>query len=200
MYLFFLTLFCTDRTCQVPAAHSPLLRGNHLSQSLRRNSNHWCASIKCGLLLPPWSHPSSPWAPWRSTQAAGRCADPQRARGLVWQSSPNRNNGDHLGQSESLGENSHVPMGRVSHLQQWWKAKEAQRESWVRGSKEEAGTEQKSNKIEEKKKRVKVSVRAAENEVTRGSRQRRQWHPTPVLLPGKSHGQRGLVGCSPWGR
>ena len=28
---------------------------------------------------------------------------------------------------------------------------------------------------------------------------RRQWHPTPVLLPGKSHGQRTLVGCSPWG-
>ena len=25
------------------------------------------------------------------------------------------------------------------------------------------------------------------------------WHPTPVLLPGKSHGQRNLVGCSPWG-
>ena len=30
--------------------------------------------------------------------------------------------------------------------------------------------------------------------------QRRQWHPTPVLLPGKSRGQRSLVGCSPWGR
>ena len=29
---------------------------------------------------------------------------------------------------------------------------------------------------------------------------RRQWHPTPVLLPGKSHGLRSLVGCSPWGR
>ena len=28
---------------------------------------------------------------------------------------------------------------------------------------------------------------------------RRQWHPTPVLLPGKSHGQRSLVGCIPWG-
>ena len=28
---------------------------------------------------------------------------------------------------------------------------------------------------------------------------RRWWHPTPVLLPGKSHGRRGLVGCSPWG-
>ena len=29
---------------------------------------------------------------------------------------------------------------------------------------------------------------------------RRQWHPTPVLLPGKSHGWRSLLGCSPWGR
>ena len=29
---------------------------------------------------------------------------------------------------------------------------------------------------------------------------RRQWHPTPVLLPGKPHGWRSLVGCSPWGR
>ena len=26
-----------------------------------------------------------------------------------------------------------------------------------------------------------------------------QWHPTPVLLPGKSHGRRSLEGCSPWG-
>ena len=30
--------------------------------------------------------------------------------------------------------------------------------------------------------------------------QRRQWHPTPVLLPGNSHGWRGPEGCSPWGR
>ena len=28
---------------------------------------------------------------------------------------------------------------------------------------------------------------------------RRKWQPTPVLLPGKSHGRRSLVGCSPWG-
>ena len=28
---------------------------------------------------------------------------------------------------------------------------------------------------------------------------RRQWHPTPVLLPGNSHGCRSLVGCSSWG-
>ena len=27
---------------------------------------------------------------------------------------------------------------------------------------------------------------------------RRQWHPTPILLPGKSQGQRSLVGYSPW--
>ena len=26
-----------------------------------------------------------------------------------------------------------------------------------------------------------------------------QWHPIPVLLPGRSHGWRSLVGCSPWG-
>ena len=29
---------------------------------------------------------------------------------------------------------------------------------------------------------------------------RRQWHPTPVRLPGKSHRRRTLVGCSLWGR
>ena len=27
---------------------------------------------------------------------------------------------------------------------------------------------------------------------------RRAWQPTPVLLPGESHGQRSLAGCSPW--
>ena len=32
------------------------------------------------------------------------------------------------------------------------------------------------------------------------TQRRRQWHPTPVLLPGKSHGWRSLVGCSPQGR
>ena len=35
---------------------------------------------------------------------------------------------------------------------------------------------------------------------TYGQTGRRQWHPTPVLLPGKSHRWRSLVGCSPWGR
>ena len=28
---------------------------------------------------------------------------------------------------------------------------------------------------------------------------RREWQPTPVFLPGKSQGQRSLVGYSPWG-
>ena len=27
---------------------------------------------------------------------------------------------------------------------------------------------------------------------------RKKWHPTLVFLPGESHGQRSLVGCSPW--
>ena len=31
-------------------------------------------------------------------------------------------------------------------------------------------------------------------------RWRRKWQPTPVFLPGESHGRRSLVGCSPWGR
>ena len=29
--------------------------------------------------------------------------------------------------------------------------------------------------------------------------QRRHWWPTPVLLPGTSHGWRSLIGCTPWG-
>jgi len=28
---------------------------------------------------------------------------------------------------------------------------------------------------------------------------RRNWQPIPVFLPGKSHGQRSLAGCNPWG-
>ena len=28
---------------------------------------------------------------------------------------------------------------------------------------------------------------------------RRKWQPTPVFLPGKSHGRRSLAGYSPWG-
>ena len=38
------------------------------------------------------------------------------------------------------------------------------------------------------------------NMLSRLDVRRRQWHPTAVLLPGKSHGWRSLVGCSPWGR
>ena len=37
-------------------------------------------------------------------------------------------------------------------------------------------------------------------EISREQIWRRQWHPTPVLLPGKSHGRRSLVGCRLWGR
>ena len=37
------------------------------------------------------------------------------------------------------------------------------------------------------------------NESTCWDTWRRKWQPTPVLLPGKSHGWRSLVGYSPWG-
>ena len=36
--------------------------------------------------------------------------------------------------------------------------------------------------------------------ITSDMQQRRQWRPAPVLLPGKSHGLRSMVGCSPWGQ
>ena len=35
---------------------------------------------------------------------------------------------------------------------------------------------------------------------TKGTFHPKQWHPTPALLPGKSHGQRSLVGCHLLGR
>ena len=38
-----------------------------------------------------------------------------------------------------------------------------------------------------------------DNEMLYTLDRRRQWQPTPVLLPGKSHGWRSLVGCSPRG-
>ena len=37
-------------------------------------------------------------------------------------------------------------------------------------------------------------------DLTEGPRRRRQWQPTPVLLPGEFHGWRSLVGFNPWGR
>ena len=43
-------------------------------------------------------------------------------------------------------------------------------------------------------------TRLSSSSSSRTLTRRRQWHPTPVLLPEKSHGWRSLVGCSPWGR
>ena len=56
-----------------------------------------------------------------------------------------------------------------------------------------------SRKISFKHNRKDVTHRAVSSLRLRLSNLR-QWHPTPVLLPGKSHGWRSLVGCSPWGR
>ena len=45
-----------------------------------------------------------------------------------------------------------------------------------------------------------ISQKCSEAECMCGTREgRRQWQPAPVLLPGKSHGRRSLVGCSPSG-
>ena len=44
-----------------------------------------------------------------------------------------------------------------------------------------------------------LSVSSVYLSFTHAFSRRRQWHPTPVLLPGKSHEWRNLVGCSPWG-
>ena len=49
---------------------------------------------------------------------------------------------------------------------------------------------------------INLQQRRQEYTIGKGSlfNRRRRWHPTPVLLPRKSHGRRSLVGCSPWGR
>ena len=36
--------------------------------------------------------------------------------------------------------------------------------------------------------------------LTKAGNRSRQWHPTPVHLPGQSYGRRSLLGGSPWGR
>ena len=45
-----------------------------------------------------------------------------------------------------------------------------------------------------------ICILILENSKSKDIIRRRQWHPTPVLLPGKSHWWRSLVGCSPWDR
>ena len=50
------------------------------------------------------------------------------------------------------------------------------------------------------KRKMENSLNQDFSELSSNDVQRRQWHPTPVLLPGKSHRRRSLVGYSPWGR
>ena len=52
--------------------------------------------------------------------------------------------------------------------------------------------------IEENKEWERLEISSRKLEIPR-EHWRRQWQPTPVLLPGKSHGRRSLVGYSPWG-
>ena len=64
-------------------------------------------------------------------------------------------------------------------------------------SKEEQGdTQERANAFS---RRTKEGREVDELRGARLSIRGRQWHPTPVLLPRKSHGRRSLEGCSPWG-
>ena len=45
-----------------------------------------------------------------------------------------------------------------------------------------------------------LNVMGKKLEQIKGVPEKAIWHPTPVLLPRKSHGRRSLEGCSPWGR
>ena len=47
---------------------------------------------------------------------------------------------------------------------------------------------------------IKLKITNCINTVPSHTLEGRKWQPTPALLPGKSHGQRILVGYSPWGR
>ena len=58
----------------------------------------------------------------------------------------------------------------------------------------------KSYKLQVRELRLHMDNFTISSSVDTKSNWRRQWHPTPVLLPGKSYGRRNLVGCSPWGR
>ena len=53
-----------------------------------------------------------------------------------------------------------------------------------------------------KQEAYKLSIRGSSSKLVMPSRSwpEKEWHPTPTLLPGKSHGQRSLVGCSLWGQ
>ena len=55
-------------------------------------------------------------------------------------------------------------------------------------------------KIQHNRKSSLLDIRIDYKGVVIWSWLRRWWHPTPVLLPGKSHGRRSLVSCSLWGR
>ena len=46
---------------------------------------------------------------------------------------------------------------------------------------------------------VKVKQQSEKSGLKLNIQWRRKWQPTPVFLPGKVHGHRSLVGCSPWG-
>ena len=65
-------------------------------------------------------------------------------------------------------------------------------------TKEHCGASQRAFVVKKKKKKTEKTKPACQSKV-RNSPQRRKWQPAPLFLPGKFHGQRSLVGYSPWG-
>ena len=73
----------------------------------------------------------------------------------------------------------------IASLKKWWRIYTVL-SLWEKDDSEIARRKTKKKKITKNKKLINMT--------------NTQWHPTPVLLPGKSHGQRSLGGCSSWGR
>ena len=68
---------------------------------------------------------------------------------------------------------------------------------WVRQAEQREGVARRTPAGERQRP---FSISSLSLNYARATDWRRQWQPTPVLLPAKSHGWRSLVGCSPWDR
>ena len=88
-------------------------------------------------------------------------------------------------------------LGRASFVAQLVKNLPAMQETWVRFLGWEDPLEK--GKAAQTVKRLPTMREAGFNPWVGKIPWRRKWQPTPVPLPGKSHGQKILVGYSPWG-
>ena len=84
---------------------------------------------------------------------------------------------------------NHAPQALSGALHRYFPLKSPM---W-RGRGESKFTEEKAGTVSARRPRSRPMV------ISHSDGWRRKWQPTPVLLPGKSHGQRSLEGYSPWG-